>query len=391
MPARFCAQCGTPSVPGANFCMQCGARLGSAPRATRGDWQITRIGSGVLAFFLLSGLAIWTTILTPAPPRPAPGAASRSSAPAASSELPEGHPQVAPGLPREAQTFIADLAAKAKQKPDDAAAWVRLGEVYYRAAEVDPAYYGEARTAFEHVLDRDPKNAEALRGLALVRFDRSEHKEAAALYERYLALHPDDVSARTYLGASYAIGGDSARGRATLQDIIRSNPSFWLAHYYLGAVLGHDGDRGAALAELKKARDLAEDDDVRQQIDRTIASFGGETAAAPGQKPPAANGNRPSEPEGARSPFQATVEQALRDHPIMGPRIVRFEWSGPGTGRVVVQNFPMEGMPPAVRDKFTTRLAEQLRQAQTAHRVDGSVRMDIADASSGTVMATVTP
>ena len=99
-------------------------------------------------------------------------------------------------------------------------------------------------------------------------------------------------------------------------------------------------------------------------------------------------GASPSPPATA---FQRAVEDAFRAHPIMGPRIVRFAWSGPAAGRVLVRNFPMEGMPPAVREKFAARLGETLRTAQTTHGVDGPVRMEIADATTGTVMATVSP
>ena len=59
-------------------------------------------------------------------------------------------------------------------------------------------------------------------------------------------------------------------------------------------------------------------------------------------------------------------------------------------GRVVVDNFPMDAMPDAVREKFTGRLADALRTAQTDSKVDGAPKMEIAN-SSGAVMATVTP
>ena len=75
----------------------------------------------------------------------------------------------------------------------------------------------------------------------------------------------------------------------------------------------------------------------------------------------------------------------------MGPRIVRFEWTAPAAGRVLVQNFPMEGMPAAVRGKFTGRLGDELRNAAAAHPVGGPVRVEIADVATGTVMATITP
>ena len=43
--------------------------------------------------------------------------------------------------------------------------------------------------------------------------------------------------------------------------------------------------------------------------------------------------------------------------------------------------------PGAERD----RLAEQLRTVEAAHPVEGPVRVEIADAADGSVMATVTP
>jgi hypothetical protein len=74
----------------------------------------------------------------------------------------------------------------------------------------------------------------------------------------------------------------------------------------------------------------------------------------------------------------------------MGPKIVRFEWTSPLAGRVMLQNFPMTAMPPEVRDKFTTRLTDTLRSAADANGVSGPARIELADVSSGTVMATVT-
>jgi tetratricopeptide (TPR) repeat protein len=386
MAARFCPQCGTAAVQNARFCIQCGAGLAGAHRPARGGgWQLTAAGSSVLGFFLIAGLAIWTTILSPSPPKPGPGGGAPRTAAAPGAGLPEGHPKVATTLPQEAKDFITDLAARTKEKPDDAAAWARLGQVYYRAAQLDAAYFAEAQAAFEHVLDLDPRNADALRGMANVHYDRDHHKEAIAFYERYLAQRPDDLGARTDLGTMYLSAGDAPRALAAYQDVLGRDPSFMQAHYNLAVLFHQKGDDAGALAELNRARGLATEDGVRRQIDEMIAALPG---TAPGPATPGA----PAAPAGAApSAFQTSIERALREHPIMGPKIVRFEWSGPGEGRAVVQNFPMEAMPPAVREKFTARLADTMRQAKSANTVDGPIRLEIADASSGAVMATVTP
>jgi cytochrome c-type biogenesis protein CcmH/NrfG len=327
-------------------------------------------------------------ILSPEPPKPGPGAtAARPAAPPAapSGDLPEGHPKVP--LPEEVKSFIADLAAKAKGAPKDVQAWMKLAQVNLRAGQLDASYYPEALKAFRHVLELEPENPDALRGIANVHYDLSEPKEAIPFYERYLKLKPDDPSASTDLATMYLASGDGERAVAMYKDVIKRNPGFLQAHYNLAVTYHRQGDERGALAELQIARGLATDDGVRRQIDDMIASLTG------GERPPAeAPTGAPATPKAvARSPFQGSVEEAVRGHPIMGPRVVGFEWSAPGTGKVLVQSFPMEGMPPAVREKFKTRLAETLRNAEGSHPVDGPVRLEIADAASGRVMETITP
>ncbi len=396
MPSRFCPRCGTKALAGAKFCAECGASLSGGRPVSESPWQLTTVGTGVLGFFVVAGLAIWTLILSPAPPRPGPGGpaprtASAAPAETASSQLPEGHPKVPMELPAEVKTFISDLAAKAKDKPHDVDTWVKLGMVYSRAAQIDPAYDTEALTAFQHVLEIEPQNPDALRGVANVHYDRDESREAVPFFERYLALRPDDPSARTDLATMYLYSGDATKAISTYQDVIRRNPSFMQAHYNLAVTYHRQGDDTAALAELDAARKLATGDDVRKQIDEMVTALKNGTADRPEVASAGGTATAPPAASSPRSPFQGAVEEAFRTHPIMGPRIVRFEWTAPAAGRVLMQNFPMDAMPPAVREKFAAHLGQQIGEAQTKFGVEGPVRMDIADASSGTVMATVTP
>ena len=374
MPVRFCAECGARASSAAKFCTECGTRLGDAQPPTS-RWQITTAGSIVLVVFLAAGLGIWTFIVLPAGSRPAPSASPRPAA--ASAGRAEEKPRTE--LPAEVKSFIAELAGKAKEKPCDVDTWSRLGQVNARAAQLDPAYQPDAIAAFEHVLELEPKNADALRGLANVHYDRDDHQKAIPVYEQYLALRPDDLGARTDLGTMYLYAGQPERAIATYQDVIKTNPSFVQAHYNLAITYHGRGNDEGALKELETARGLATEDGVRKQIDDMIASLKGERPAAPA----------PS--DGGRSPFQAAIEAAFRSSPIMGDRIVRFEWSAPGSGRTVIRNFPMDAMPADVREKFTTRLTQEVRSAQGAHPVDGPVRLELADEASGKIMATVTP
>ena len=387
MPARYCPGCGAKVVAAARFCAGCGTSLAGGTQG--GGRQLTAIGTAILGLFLAAGLAIWTLVLSPAQPHPGPGGGAPRGGTAAASTgsptapLPEGHPAAPVELPAEVKKFIVDLAAKAKEKPQDVEAWLKLGNVNARAAQLDPSYSGDALAAFQHVLELDPKNPDALRGLANIHYDRDDYRNDVPLFERYLALPPEDDSARTDLATMYLYGGDATRAIATYQEVLKRNPSFLQAHYNLAVTYHRQGNTPAAVKELETARGLATDDGARKQIDDMMASLRGE----PTRPGTALAGDTAA----ARSPFQSAVETAFRGHPILGPRIVRFEWSAPAAGRVLVQNFPMEGMPPAVREKFAAHMAQELRTAQQTNAVDGPVRMEIADAASGTVMATVTP
>ncbi len=388
MSVSFCPQCGTKALAGARFCTECGTALsGDRPPPAASPWRVTPAGSAVLVAFLAAGLAIWVLILSPATPHPGPGGAGMRAAGApADAPAAESATKARVPLPPEAVAFITELAAKARAKPDDVDTWLKLAQVESRAAQLDPSHQADAMTAFQHVLDLDGKNADALRGLANIHYDRDDHAKAIPIFERYLALRPDDPSARTDLATMYLYSGDAARAIATYKDVIKRDPSFLQAHYNLAVTYHGQSDDRAALGELEVARGLATEDGVRKQIDDMIASLHG-AGPAPGRAaapPPPGGGGGPTS-------FQDAVEQAFRASPIMGPRIVGFEWTAPASGRVMVRDFPMEGMPPAVRDKFTARLAAELRSAAGAHPVAGPVRVEIADLASGTIMATVSP
>jgi tetratricopeptide (TPR) repeat protein len=394
MPARFCPQCGTKVLAEARFCSACGASLDGKASPARGGFQVTAVGAGALGFFLLAGVAMWAAILSPTPPRPGPGAtAARPGAPGstAAAETPEAQTRKAIPIPAEVKSFIADLATKAKEKPKDVESWTKLALVNARAAQLDPAYAPDAIAAFNHVLELDPKHADALRGLANLHYDREDHAQAVPFFERYLALRPDDASARTDLGTMYLYAGDAPRAIKAYEEVIRRTPSFLQAHYNLAVALHREGRQEAALAELQTARGLATEEPVRKQIDDMITRMrdGGLATARP--RPDGAPAGADSPIDTGRSPFQTAVEQAFRSHPIMGPRIARFAWTGGATGQVLMREFPMEAMPPAVREKFAARLAEELRSAQATHGVEGPVRIEIADVATGTIMATVTP
>ncbi|MCW5890649.1 MAG: tetratricopeptide repeat protein [bacterium] len=421
MTARFCSQCGTALNPGAKFCSECGTdlRTDAPPVAVAGaaaatgtpaaaPWQITTAGLTVLGSLAVAGIGIWAMILTPEPPRAAPGRGAPPQAAASAT------PPAPVELPAEVTTFMNDLATNAKAAPDDLAMWNRLGQVYYRAAQIDPKWYAEAMAAFEHVLARDESNRDALRGKANIFYDRQDHVQAIPLYERILVLQPDDPNAETDLATMYLYAGDPAKAIRKYEEVLQRHPDFLQAHYNLAVTHAQLGHTDLALTSFRNARRLATDDNVRKQIDEMTARLTGERAPtgmggagtpAPGSMaavpPPAGEPPAgalpaipppppPPPPNPDLSAFQNAVERSFRTAPIMGERITGFEWTGPGSARVVVENFPMDAMPQEVRDRFTARLAADVRTAVAAHPTEG-VKLDLVDQGSGGVMASIAP
>ncbi|MEM6782329.1 MAG: tetratricopeptide repeat protein [Bacteroidota bacterium] len=83
--------------------------------------------------------------------------------------------------------------------PDLVAARVNLGTAYLVAAQEDPTRIDAAAEQFERALTADPAYAPALGNLGVIRAQQGRTAEARQLFERLLALNPNDQRARAYL------------------------------------------------------------------------------------------------------------------------------------------------------------------------------------------------
>ncbi len=361
--------------------MACGARLASGGAAAAGaasDGRAQRLGLLVFGGFLTLGLVLWVTILQPQasgrlPIAQKPSAAGAAAEAGANAGLPSDHPPIE--VPAEVKTFIADLEKKAAEAPKDAVVWRQLAQVAYRAGQIDRQYLGKAEASYRHLLELDPKDLEAIRGIGNVHFDHDDYPKAIESYTRYLSLKPEDASVRTDLGTMLLYSGEEDKAVAEYRKALAGDPKFYQAHFNLGIAYAKKGDAAKATEAFTKAKELAPDDKTRTQIQTMMerSTEGAETARA------------------APAPtFQGIIEQNLRTHQIVGPKVVTFEWPAPTRGRVLLDSFPMEAMPEAVRSKFLERLRGQLADARQKTAASGAASLELVDRASGKVMATVT-
>jgi Flp pilus assembly protein TadD len=353
--------------------------------------------AAVFGGILAIGVVVTILIMRQAPAKPSP----QASAPPPTQDIgdgqgdsrgfPPGHPTVQ--IPKQALDFIKQIEQKANANPNDLAAWDQLGDVALRAAAFDPSYYPKAADAYGHVLKIDPENIDALRGIGNIDFDQRKFDEAIAAYEHYLSKKPDDPDVRTDLGTMYLSTSNADQAVVQYKKVLAAHPQFFEAAFNLGVAYSQMNKPDDARTALQAALKMAPDGEARNRVNQMIASLNTPPATAPdiagatSAPPPsvASNGAAPT-----TGTFQEAMEHMVRGLPIAGPKVQSLQWPSPTKARVLMDNFPMDQMPPFAANKFTTDLKAGIDQTKAAHNVSGPVEVDICDAASGRVMQTVT-
>jgi tetratricopeptide (TPR) repeat protein len=299
---------------------------------------------------------------------------------AAPGQLPPGHPKIQ--LPAEARSFIDKLQSDASAHPGDIGKWNKLGGVTMRAAMFDESYFAKASEAYGHVLKIDPDDLEALRGIGDVDYDSEKYDQAIAAYEHYLKKRPEDPEVITDLGTMYLYTGNADAAVAQYHKALRLKPDMFQAYFNLGVAYAQQDKPADAQAALKKADELAPDENARNQIREVIAKISGRAT------PQSASGGEKA-PTAPTSSFQGEVEQVVRGLPIAGPKVSAVQWPDKTVAKVMMNDFPMDQMPPFAKEKFMTDLKSGIDSAKKNYRVTDKVRVDLVDAASGRVMETV--
>lgn len=149
--------------------------------------------------------------------------------------------------------YQSDLALwedTARKRPDNLRAHLNIGLIHFRAGR-----YNEAAAAYERVLALDPNMAEAANNLgnSLQRLGRMA--EAARFLERALTglAGRERAVALSNLGSVLLQAGDPEAALARLREAVQLDPSFPEAHYNLANVLLQSGQPAAALTHYEAA------------------------------------------------------------------------------------------------------------------------------------------
>ena len=288
-----CSRCQTPFPMGARFCAACGNRVDAAGvdefsrpsdrRPRHGGFSASWIAA-VSGAFLLGGVLTWLFMaagkhdrsqvaIQPTIQGRAPilnGEASGMPPGHSATSLPAGHPMVR-GPAHAAGALVAKAEKQAQARPKDIAVWNRFGDVAFRSAAFDSANYDKAHEAFAHVLELDPDNLDALRGLGNVCFDQRQFDKAIATYQHYLRLKPRDVQVVTDLGTMYMAQHNLHEAIARYAAALALDPRFFPAQFNLAVAYLMLNDNPNAREALSRARALAPGEAARTRIDVLLA------------------------------------------------------------------------------------------------------------------------
>lgn len=106
---------------------------------------------------------------------------------------------------------------------------------------------------YEQLVQRSPRNARLLYGLAGVLKDRGQLAAAAAYYQRALDVQPDYVSAYINLGGVLAAQNRNPEAIEHFRTAARLDPDGVTAHFNLAFVLGVSGRLEEAIASYRQA------------------------------------------------------------------------------------------------------------------------------------------
>lgn len=150
------------------------------------------------------------------------------------------------------QPDISATLEKAEGDPQNFAAQMKAGDMYAQIGR-----YDKAVEFYKRGILINPANSQANIVLANALFDSQKFEEAEGYYAKALQINPNDLNARTDMGATFVerSNPDYDRAISEFKKALEAQPNHAPTLYYLGIANLRKGDKDASkkyLAELEK-------------------------------------------------------------------------------------------------------------------------------------------
>ena len=154
----------------------------------------------------------------------------------------------------ETDKALAKVLAKVRKSPQDAVAWVNLGDTFAQVERdtSNEKMYGHAEDIYQHALTLNPKSAGAMAGMAWAMGGRHLFDQSIAWAERALAVDAGNASAFGIVGDASVELGDYDKAFEQYQQMMDLRPdlSSWSRGAYL---LWLTGDKVKAMFLMGRA------------------------------------------------------------------------------------------------------------------------------------------
>lgn len=166
-----------------------------------------------------------------------------------------------PGSGAEAE-IAAGLFRRAREiDPHFTLALAGLGEAYWKlhSETRDARWAGEAEAAALSAANEDPRRPEVQVTLGIIHLGRGHPAEAAACFQRALALDPRSSAAFRGLAQAQEAQGELAQAEETYRTAIQARPEDWSGYSHLGSFYFRRGEPEAALPHFERVVALTPD------------------------------------------------------------------------------------------------------------------------------------
>ncbi len=354
---KFCPSCGEKRVANAAYCVACGHAFDGAAKYRQSYVWLAALALSVLAFAIIR----YGIVKPPA-----------SAAPSEEAHVHDEPP---------ALTALRERAAN-----DDPTALMDLAEAEIQQSKHDQHYLGLAAQTLERMLHAYPDHAYTLRLLGHLNYDMGESERAISYYTRYLQLHPEDANVLTDMGTQFLALDQPRQAVDAYERALQVHPDFYYALFNLEKAWQQLGDKAKAESYAAKAREVEARGGKQLAADIELPRL---PEGAPHPTSEAMAASTPAAPSGADENLvgngidYAPVKAYFQVHPIIGPKMAGFRVEG-GKGIVAMNQFPMDRMPPAMKDQLANKINTMLQA------LDAAAVVEMRDAADNRVMATYT-
>ena len=277
---------------------------------------------------------------------------------------------------------LASALKQAEDKPQEIAKWRAAADLIL--TELDQTETPPNELLFEaidvlgRILKIAPKDTDALAAMANISFNQQALSKAIEYYERYLAIKKEDFEMRANYGMALARLGRFDEGLKEIQRVLEKQPNDFTARGYLAVTYSMKGDKEKALKAGEAALAVSPNEEARARLSDFLSSVAAATAPPQGQVPQSGGTSAGASVE--------SIVEVVRDNSVAGPKMARFELSPEKDIIIEMNDFPMDKMPPFVRQQFSEKIHAKLLQADPQQV--RSVRM--VDSATKNILVEVT-